>query len=91
MPNGGIAKSTFEKSDIDSKLDILFDQNQSLIDAVKTLQCKDSKINAHCQEQWQACDTRFKKLEKHSNKIIGVLIFIAAAAPFISALVIKYG
>jgi len=90
MPNGGLTKQTFEKSDTSSKLDILFDQNQELIQAVKALQCKDNKINKHCREQWGKCDTRFKRLERHSYKIIGVLIFIAAIAPFVSALIIKY-
>jgi len=90
MPNGGVSKSTFEKSDIGSKLDILYDQNQALIEAVKALQYKDSKINEHCREQWGTCDTRFKKLERHWYKVVGVLIFLAAVSPFVSTLIIKY-
>src|SRR6056297_752711 len=89
LPNG-VTKETFLNANTDSKLDILFDQNQELIQVVKTLQCKDNKINQHCQEQWQTCDTRFKKLERHWYKIAGGLVFLAAAAPFISTLIIKY-
>lgn len=87
MPNGGVTKETFKNADTDSKLDILFDQNQELIQAVKALQCKDSKINEHCREQWAQCDTRFKKLERHWYKIVGVLIFLAAVTPFLSKLI----
>jgi len=89
MPNG-ITKETFSHADINSKLSMLFDMQTETIQAVKALQCKDNKINAHCREQWQACDTRFKKIERHWYKVAGGLLFLAAVAPFVSTLIIKY-
>ncbi len=69
MPNGGVTKDTFEKTDTNSKLNVLFDQNQELIEIVRSLKHSNNEISLHCQEQWQSCDTRFKKLERYSYKI----------------------
>jgi hypothetical protein len=90
MPNGGVSKKTFENADTDSKLNILYDQNQELIKTIEDLKNKDNNINTHCIEQWATCDNRFKKIERHWYKITGALVIIAAISPFISTLIIKY-
>lgn len=89
MPNG-ITKETFLNADTDSKLDILFDMQVEAIQAIKALQCKDSKINAHCREQWKNCDSRFKKIERNWYTLAGGLLLLATVMPFISTLIIKY-
>ena len=89
MPNG-ITKQTFLNSDTNTQLSILYDMQAETNNLLKDLKENDTGIKTHCRTQWNTCDDRFKKLEKHWYKVVGVLIFLAAISPFISTVIIKY-
>lgn len=90
MPNGGVTKETFLKSDTDAKLSILFDQQQDIISSVGELRDNESSIHIHCQDQWATCDTRFKRLERTWYKLAGAMVLAATVAPILITLALKY-
>lgn len=90
MPNGGVTKETFLKSDTDAKLSILFDQQQDIIYSVQELRDNESSIHLHCQDQWSSCDTRFKKLERTWYKLAGAMVLAATVAPILVTVALKY-
>lgn len=88
MPNG-VTKQTFLQSSTDAKLNILFDQQVLIVEAIQSLHTKDSNITVHCADQWKECDDRFKTIEKNWYKFMGGVLIIALLAPFISTYILK--
>jgi hypothetical protein len=88
LPNG-VTKQTFLQSSTDAKLNILFDQQVLIVEAIQSLHTKDSNITVHCSDQWKECDDRFKTIEKNWYKFMGGVLIIALLAPFISTYILK--
>ena len=87
MPNGGVTKNTFEMSDTNTKLSILYDQQIEIINVTNELRDKDDCQKKFINDQWKSCDERFKSIERRWYKIVGVLVFISILSPVIAAII----
>ena len=92
MPNGGVTRKTFEDTPTDGKLNILFDQQAHMIQAMRDMKILDidqqTQYNKQCAQRYKECDNRFKVIELGWAKLVGGVLLMAVVMPVISTMVI---
>ena len=92
MPNGGITKQTFEAAETEGKLNILFDQQTHMIQAMDDMKKTDvsqhNQYTESCASRYKDCDNRFKTIEIGWAKVVGGALIFSIIMPIISTMVI---
>lgn len=84
----GMNKHTLKKMDQDHKLDVIIDYLFSIDERTQTMDhnrslAREERQN-YCQQQYNNCDNRFKKIERLHYGIIGVLLVLNVIVPAIT-------